>query len=251
MLDPALDLLLGSACRGCGRAGRGWCASCDAALETHARVAWPTPVPPGLVTPWACADYDGAVRALVLGLKEERVTALGRPLAGLLAAAVAAAADDAGARAPVVLVPVPSRPSTVRARGLDSTALLARLSAARLRRSGRDAVAVPLLRSRPGVVDQAGLDAEARAANLTGSMCAPAHAVRRLARRREPVHVVVCDDVLTTGSTAREAQRALTASGLPPMAVAVVAATRRRLPPGGVREPDRPTGFLPMRPPTG
>ena len=68
-----------------------------------------------------------------------------------------------------------------------------------------------------------------RASNLAGSMCCPSRAVRRLAGRR--LRVVVCDDVLTTGATAREAQRALEAAGLEVAGIATVAATaatRRR-----------------------
>ena len=78
-----------------------------------------------------------------------------------------------------------------------------------------------------GAADQAGLDARGRAANVAGSMRCPSAALARLARRRGTAYVVVCDDVLTTGATAREAQRALEAVGLVPVAVAAVAATRR------------------------
>ncbi len=85
-----------------------------------------------------------------------------------------------------------------------------------------------LLRSRPGVLDQAGLDAAARAANLAGSMHCPAEALRRLGARRPRARLLVCDDVLTTGSTAREAQRALESVGLTVAAHAAIAATRRR-----------------------
>jgi predicted amidophosphoribosyltransferase len=65
-----------------------------------------------------------------------------------------------------------------------------------------------------------------RAANLDGSMWCPDSGLRRVAGRQ--VRVVVCDDVLTTGATAREAQRALAAAGVPVAAIAAVAATPRR-----------------------
>jgi predicted amidophosphoribosyltransferase len=231
--DAFSDLLLGGRCVGCAVAGRPLCRGCETALPTSAAPAWPTPVPAGLVTPWATAAYDGVPRALVLALKERRVLPLARPLARLLAQAVAAA--TAGVAGPVVLVPVPSRSGSVRARGHDPTATVTRLAAATLRGRGADVAAYCLLRSRPGVLDQSGLGAAARAANLAGSMACRTGALHALGRRVPRARFVVCDDVLTTGSTAREAQRALEAVGLVVSAVATVAATQRR----GGAEPGR------------
>lgn len=221
--DATLDLLLGGACVGCGRPGRSLCPPCRAALPRAARSVWPDPVPPGLVQPWSAAPYDGVVRAALLAHKERHVAGLTDPLGALLARAVAAAATG-----PVLLVPVPSRPGAARARGHEPLLTLCRRAVVLV----PGASLAPVLRSRGGVRDQAGLTAIERADNLAGSMWCPSSAVRRVAGR--PSRIVVCDDVLTTGATAREAQRALTASGLDVLGVATVAATVRRRPPGGV-----------------
>ncbi|WP_205471191.1 ComF family protein [Nocardioides sp. SYSU D00038] len=238
MLDAALDLLLGGRCVGCERPGRLLCPDCVAALPDHGRPAAPDPVPPGLVGCWAAGDYDGTLRSMVLGLKERGLLGLVAPVGDLLALAVAAGLGAVAPEERVLLVPVPSRRASVRARGHDPTRAVTLRAAARLADAGHNALAFPLLRLRPGVVDQSGLDAAARAANLAGSMSCPSAGLHRLARRADRsgrgrpagLRVVVCDDVLTTGATAREAQRALEAVGLPVSAVAVVAATRRRSP---------------------
>ncbi len=229
--DAYVDLVLGGSCLGCGAVGRMLCARCAADLPRGAHEAMPTPCPAGLARTVAAAAYDGVVRSMVIGLKERRQLGLARPLGELLAQPVGLLIGPA---TPVVLVPVPSRPSSVRQRGLDSTRAIAAGAARRLRAQGYDVGLAPLLRTRPGLDDQAGLTSEQRATNLAGSLTCPAAGLRRLARRRTEVVVVVCDDVVTTGATAREAQRALAQVGLPVAGIATVAATvRRSLPAGG------------------
>ena len=71
VLDGMLDLLLGGACVGCGRPGRLLCRACAAELPVQAAPAWPTPVPDGLVEPWAASAYAGTPRSMILGLKEQ------------------------------------------------------------------------------------------------------------------------------------------------------------------------------------
>ena len=182
LVDAAVDLLLGSLCVGCDRPGRLLCHRCAVTLQEPARPAWPTPVPGGMVPPWTAAEYADAARALVLGHKERAMHGLRGPLSGLLARAVRGAVDDAGVTdLPVVLVPVPSRPATVRARGHDPTWTITRGAAARLRHQGYDVHALRMLRQRWWVADQAGLDAAGRAANLAGSMWCPSRSLRRLA----------------------------------------------------------------------
>lgn len=231
--DAALDLFLGSSCVGCGRPGRMLCPACRALLPGSARPVWPSPVPPGLVTPWATAEYADAVRLMVVGHKDHGQLGFRRVLGRLLAVAVRAAAADADPDVPLLLVPVPSRPGSQRRRGYDPTGAIVATAAREVRAGGRDVLVRAVLRSSRGVVDQAGLDATSRTANLAGSMTCPTPGLARLARRCPRAHVLVCDDVLTTGATAREAQRALAAVGIVAAGIATVAATRRRAGPGG------------------
>lgn len=225
--DAGRDLLLGTACAGCGAAGRLLCGPCAVDLPRHGRPAWPTPTPAGLATPFAAGAYDGLLKALVNRHKEHAAFALAGPLGRVLCDVVGdllRALDQGHPTGPVWLVPVPSRPSVVRRRGHDPMLRVARETAVRLRRRGVDAAVRRLLVSTGPVRDQAALGAAERAANLGGVM-----RCRSGPGPPPGVLLLVLDDVITTGSTAREAQRALEAAGLPVAGVAAVAATQRQV----------------------
>lgn len=224
-LDDWLDLVLGGACVCCERPGRLLCMTCRQALPRGANPVRPDPCPPGLAPAFAAGEYADPLRQLILLHKEQRVFGLAGPLGFALAKAVRAGLAR-GSR--TVLVPVPSRAAVVRARGHDPVLRMVRVAAASLRGEGHDVVVHPLLRQRDVVADQAGLSAAERTSNLVDRMAVHTRWLRLLARVATPVSAVVCDDVLTTGSTAREAQRALEAVGVPVRAIACVAATRKR-----------------------
>jgi predicted amidophosphoribosyltransferase len=226
--DAWLDLVLGSRCSACGEPGRALCGACAAALPSRAGACWPTPTPEGLVRPTAVGEYSGALRALVVDHKEHGRLALARPLGRLLTVAVLdawSASAPPGEWPPAVdLVPVPSHPAVVRERGHDPLLRVARVAAAELRRGGASASVRRLLRVVARPSDQAGLGAEQRAANVRGRFAARAVAPRGRS-------LVLVDDVITTGATLREAQRALEVVGARPVGAAAVAATARRVTP--------------------
>jgi predicted amidophosphoribosyltransferase len=227
-LDSWLDLVHGAGCVGCPAPGRSLCPDCAGRLPTRGRAVRPTPCPDGLATCFAAGEYADLLRALDLAHKEHGTFALAGPLGRLLANAAARAIDPAGA-ALTVLVPVPSRPHVVRQRGHDPVLRIVRTAARQLRAEGHHVRVGQVLEQRGAVLDQAGLGSAERAANLTGSMAVRPRARAALARDGELLSLLVCDDVLTTGATAREAQRALEDVGLPVRAVVTVAATRKRI----------------------
>lgn len=223
LADAFVDLFVGGRCAACDLPGRAVCAGCAGLLGSRARPCWPDPVPDGLARPWCVAEYSGGARALLLAHKEHSRYGLARVLGRGLAAAVAAASSGTE---PCALVPVPSRPAVVRARGHDPVLRMARVAAAGARGESVAVRLLPCLRPARTVEDQAGLDAGRRLANLAGALT--------VARRHQPAlrarSVVVVDDIITTGATAAEACRALRAAGAVVCGVAVVAATSRRLP---------------------
>jgi predicted amidophosphoribosyltransferase len=124
----------------------------------------------------------------------------------------------------VRLVPVPSSGSSQRRRGEDVVLALARAAARTLNRRGVAATVVPALSLGRVVADSAGLGADARAQNLAEAFVAR----RRVARHLAHAHVVLVDDIITTGVTLTECARALATVGVEVAAAATLAATQRR-----------------------
>ncbi|MEU9479771.1 ComF family protein [Streptomyces sp. NPDC048191] len=210
------DLVLPADCAGCGAPRTLLCPRCRAALYGGAaRRVRPVPEPAGLPVVHAAAAYAGEVRTLLLAHKERGVLALAGALGAALAGAVRAGlgGSDTGATASavsgrpgtVLLVPVPSARWAVRARGHDPVRRMALAAAGELRRTGIPARVAAVLRQRRPVVDQAGLDARRRLANLAGALEVTAGGARLLGSG----HVVLVDDLITTGASLAEAARAV------------------------------------------
>jgi ComF family protein len=211
------------------RAHRPFCAACWAALPLWSDVGCPgcARLFPGLPAGARCEEcrrapppfewlhaagaYRDGLRAAIHALKFRGRVAVAAPLAALLAERGAALVGTAG---PIdAVVPVPLHPARLAERGFNQAELLAAPCA---RAWERPLVTGALVRTRP-TRPQTELDAAERSANVAG-----AFAVRRpaaLAGRR----VLLIDDVLTTGATARAAARALREAGAAAVDVLVLA----------------------------
>ncbi len=146
---------------------------------------------------WSAVAYDGAARRAMHALKFSAA----RPLAQVMAAQIAANAPAAqlAARTDTTLVAVPPHPLRHRARGFDPAALIA---AALARRTG-----LPL---RPA------LRRSAKRSHQLGASRATRRDPARLhfsARAAAPRHVVLVDDVHTTGATLHACASALRDAG--------------------------------------
>lgn len=138
--------------------------------------------------------YDGAAKDLVWQLKFQGAQAAARHMAAMLAA-LAPTGED------IIFVPVPTATSRMRRRGYDQATLLARA----LARHTKTPYATALRRL--GQHHQVGASRQQRITQLQSAYrCVRPSAV-------EGRHVVLIDDVLTTGATLEAAAKVIKAAG--------------------------------------
>ncbi|GKU56085.1 ComF family protein [Mycobacterium montefiorense] len=207
-----LDLILPTECGGCGAPSTRWCGAC--AMEFVVK-----PDEPHLVSPrvdaqapvFALGRYAGARRQAILGMKEHGRGDLVAPLAQALAVGVHRLLAWGIVATPLTIVPAPTRRSVARRRGGDPVTRLATLAMAR----HPDVAVVSALRMRALTRDSVGLGTAERERNVAG---------RVLLRGRRPLtEVLLVDDIVTTGATARESVRVLSAAGVRVTAVLAIA----------------------------
>lgn len=157
---------------------------------------------------WAPFDYGGALANAIHRFKYVPRADLARPLGDLLVRGV----PDAVARPPDLVVPVPLHPARLVERGFNQAALLARPVARRL--GAR--LGPRLLERVRDTPRQAQLDRVRRATNLVGAFRVRGDVAGR--------HVLLVDDVRTTGATLTECARALRSAGAGRVTTLVLAA---------------------------
>jgi len=210
----------GSACARCGdtldASGPAF-APVNASLCRVCRLA-----PPPFVRAVAYGLYQGKMKAAIHALKYGRLHPSARLLGQMLAEAIAELAGEAPAE--MLVVPVPLHRSKFADRGFNQARALADQALGFLRKSHpawRLTLAPStLMRLRP-TQSQAGLSPRARRLNVRGAFSVSESAAVAMK------HILLVDDILTTGATARAAALALTRAGAASVWVATLARARR------------------------
>lgn len=161
---------------------------------------------------FALGRYANARRQAILALKEHGRADLVAPLARALALGVHRLLAWGIVDTPLTIVPAPTRRSAARRRGGDPVTRLARAAVAQ----HPEIVVAKTLRIKALTRDSVGLGTAARERNITGRvvLCGPP----------PRTEVMIVDDIVTTGATARESVRVLQTAGVRIAAVLAIAA---------------------------
>ncbi len=224
------------------------CSRCGEALDFDPAIAGEALCRPCRVAPpdfrqaVAHGVYQGKLRTLLHLLKYDGIEGLAKRLGGLVAKQVLALPE---LPAELLAVPVPLYGKKRRSRGFNQSELLARSTVAMLRQRRPELQIKPasaLLVRQRATESQAGLTPHERRANVRGAFFVPQpDSVRGR-------HVLLIDDIYTTGATARACSTALRRAGAASVWVATVARAQKEHAPRPedlhVREPNAPE--LPM-----
>lgn len=210
-LAPVVDALYPPRCPSCGAAiaaQEGLCSDCWSTLDVpeHRDVgALEVPV-------YAATYYNETSRKLVLAYKHGGRIALSRLLARLIAARLP---ETRTGGSPPLLVPVPLHRWRLWHRGFNQAALLATDLAC----FGKGETELEMLVRQKRTPSLGGLGRDARERALEGAFrLNPRHAQRLTGR-----HVILVDDVLTSGATSRACIAAIAAAGPASIALACFA----------------------------
>jgi ComF family protein len=221
-----IDLLLPATCPVCRRPGSVPCAGCTAELAPAPTMA----CPPGVDSVHAVLAYEDAGRELVARLKYRNARTIVSWLADRMAALVLASLGPVPPSVPACVTWIPTSRARRVDRGFDQSELLARAVARRL---GWPCQRL-LVRDRGPPQTGRSLTERRRGPPLRARHRAP-----QGAPDRAPHVVVLVDDVITTGSSARVAAAALRGAGAGRVIVVAAARTPYRAtasarPAGGV-----------------
>ncbi|MGH7335544.1 MAG: ComF family protein [Candidatus Rokuibacteriota bacterium] len=173
----------------------------------HSRCHTCLAAPPAYDYARGAGIYAGPLREALHALKFRGKRAIARPLAALMLEQRAVTfAPDIDA-----LVPVPLARNRLRERGFNQSELIAERLAAELGIPVRRRWLIRVRETSP----QSDLNLAQRGANVHGAFAAPTSVAGS--------HVVIIDDVLTTGATAHACAHALRAAGASQIGVATVA----------------------------
>jgi ComF family protein len=178
--------------------------------------------PPGFVRAVAFGLYTGTMREAIHALKYDRLHPAARGLGRMLAEAIAQLAGEAPGE--MLVIPVPLHRSKYAERGFNQARSLAAEALGFLRKSHpewRLTLAASTLMRLRATGSQAGLSARQRRLNLRGAFSVSDQA--QVAGRS----ILLVDDILTSGATARAASKALIDAGADSVWVATLARARR------------------------